>query len=83
MTLDKAKAEQKLRIVRIHGGHLLRDRLYQMGLFEGTNIAVKQISRLGGPLLIECGGSRIALGRGMARQIDVEEIESNALSNEK
>lgn len=83
MTLDKTRAEQKLRIVRIHGGHGVRERLYQLGLFEGTDIVVKQNSRLGGPLLIECGGSRIALGRGMAQKIDVEEIESDVVPLEK
>ncbi|MDZ7371269.1 MAG: ferrous iron transport protein A [candidate division KSB1 bacterium] len=83
MTLDKFKTEQKLRIVRISGGHGTRQRLYQLGLFEGTAIIVKQNSRLGGPLLIECNGSRIALGRGMAQKIDVEEIESDVIPLEK
>lgn len=77
MTLDKAKSEQKVRIVRINGGCGIRQRLHQLGIFEGGWVCVKRRSHFGGPLVIEYDLCQVALGRGMAEQIGVE-LESSS-----
>ncbi len=78
MTLDKAPLNRRIRIVRINGGIGVRQRLHQMGIFEGSCIRVRRRSRFGGPLLIEYGPCSVAVGRGMAEQIDVEEPDEES-----
>lgn len=60
------------RIVKINGGCNLIKRLTEMGLTFGTPIKVVSES-CGGPVLIEVRDSRIAIGRGIAMKIFVEE----------
>lgn len=71
MTLDNAKADQVVKIRQIQGGWGIRQRLNQLGLFEGGLVKIKRGSALGGPLLLEYNNSEIAIGRGMAAQITV------------
>ena len=67
--LSNAQSGQKVRLVNIHGGRQLTHRLVEMGLTPGVSIRVLQNS--GGPLLVAISDSRIALGWGMAKKIDV------------
>lgn len=73
MTLDKAKADRKVRILRIDGGEGVRNRLHQLGIFEGGWLFVRRRSAFGGPLIIEYDSSQVALGRGMAEKIVVQD----------
>jgi len=75
MTLLDAKVGKKLRIVEIQGGYGLINRLVSMGLYVGDRIKVVRSSPFHGPLLIENIDQMfcIALGRGMAAKIIVEE----------
>ncbi len=54
------------------GGNL-RQRLTEMGLVRGTRIRVVK-NDTGGPLIVSTGEGRIAIGRGMALKIMVEEV---------
>jgi len=56
-------------VTQVAGGYGLRRKLALMGIKEGS--WVRMISRSGGPVVVECGGSQIAIGRGMARRIMV------------
>ena len=59
-------------IVDIHGGRNVITRLTSLGLTIGTRVRV--IKSIGpGPILVEVRGSRLALGRGIAMKIIVEE----------
>ena len=60
-----------MRLVSVDAGRGLCGRLTAMGLVPGVEIEVVQNS-IWGPFLIEVMGSRIMLGRGMARKITVE-----------
>ena len=75
MTLDKAKTDQIVEIHHISGGWGMRQRLNQLGLFEGGSVKIKRGSALGGPLLLEHNNSEIAIGRGMAAHITVRTDE--------
>ena len=56
-----------------HGkGWRLEKRLMDMGLTLGTNVTVVKSAPFHGPLEILVRGSRLALGRGMAKRIFVE-----------
>jgi Fe2+ transport system protein FeoA len=60
------------KITRILGGCNITKRLSEMGLTSGTKIKVVS-DHCGGPVLIEVRDTRLALGRGIATKIYVEE----------
>jgi ferrous iron transport protein A len=60
------------RISKIVGGCSVVKRLSEMGLTYGTKIKVVS-DPCGGPVLIEVRDTRLALGRGVATKIYVEE----------
>jgi Fe2+ transport system protein FeoA len=60
------------KIAKINAGCNLLKRLNEMGLTLGTTIKVVS-DPCGGPVLIEVRDSRLALGRGVATKIYVEE----------
>jgi ferrous iron transport protein A len=70
--LEHAELRFPLRIAGIDGGHEVRARLATMGLLPGVVLSVLNRGPLGGPLLVEIDGTRIALGRGVARKVLVE-----------
>lgn len=66
-------APGELGIVRqIAGGQQVRGRLSELGLIPGIRVRVSQ-SQPYGPLLIALGESRVALGRGVAQKVMVEQ----------
>ncbi|MFO7801459.1 MAG: FeoA family protein [Desulfovermiculus sp.] len=66
--LDQVRPGQIFRIARVSEGHGLCCKLYGMGLVPGVILTV--ISNSGrGPAVISVQGSRIGLGRVMARHI--------------
>lgn len=70
-----AKAEsKKLKVLSIKGGHMLLKKLRSMGIYEGSVIE-KVISYNKGPVIIKIMNSQVAIGRGMAEKIMVEEIK--------
>jgi len=77
MTLDELSFGQSARIIAIEGGHGLQRRLQQMGIHPGDTVAVSSRGAFRGPLLVGIHGSRIALGRGVARRVIVEPIAGN------
>lgn len=57
-----------------HFGRRLRKRICDLGLTPNCPINIIINSR-SGPVLVEIRGTRIAIGRGTARKIEVAEIE--------
>jgi DtxR family Mn-dependent transcriptional regulator len=53
-------------------GRIFEKRLMDMGLTPGTKVTVVKSAPFHGPLEILVRGSRLALGRGMAKRILVE-----------
>jgi len=70
--LSLALAGKDVILVAIHGGRGLRARLNSMGLNEGMQLKVLHSYRRG-PRIIQIGGTRLALGHGMAQKIMVKE----------
>jgi ferrous iron transport protein A len=75
MTLDQIFENKKAKVVDIQGGPGIRQRLSQMGIHPGDMITMLRYGALRGPILIEVHGSQVALGRGIASRILVEETE--------
>ena len=62
-------------IVSIQGGRTLRRRLSDMCIAPGAKIRKISESFLGGPVTIQIGHARTALGFGMAEKIMIEAEE--------
>jgi ferrous iron transport protein A len=73
MTLIQVKTGQTVRIIHFEGGLGFEHKLRQLGLVPGDNARVLRHAPLGGPILVEVDGRSIALGRGVASRVIVEE----------
>ena len=73
MPLAMASPGERLRIERLAGGENLRRQLADMGLQLGSELEV--ISANGGPMVVATGGTRLALGRGVAQKVMTTPIE--------
>ena len=70
--LSKAKSGKTMEVVDLIGGERSTRRLLEMGLYEGASIEV--ISGRGwGPVVLKLAGTRLALGRGLAKKILVRD----------
>lgn len=56
-------------VVQIVGGHGLRQKLALRGIKKGSWL--RMVSSLRGPVVVESGGSQVAMGRGMAQKVVV------------
>jgi Fe2+ transport system protein FeoA len=68
--LSETKAGQVVRLISVRGVESLQGRLASLGLVPGALIEVVSIFA-GGPFIVAVKGSRLALGRGMAQQIEI------------
>jgi Fe2+ transport system protein FeoA len=71
MTLNDLPEKDSATIRAIGGDRTARQQLRELGLVPGDTVRVLRRAALGGPLLIECRGTQIALGRNIASQVTV------------
>ena len=79
--LCEAEKGERLMVCGCRGGEELQRRLTDMGLHSGVEIEV--ISGDSGPVIVACGGCRLALGRGMSEKILVSSPPPKETSSEK
>jgi Fe2+ transport system protein FeoA len=74
LSLDLAPRDRPLRVVTVQGGEGVRRRLLALGFHLGALVEVSARGIIGGPLLVKnlTSGTSLALGRGVARKIQVE-----------
>jgi ferrous iron transport protein A len=72
-TLVQIPTDKIVEIVEISGGKGSRKILAQLGIGIGSRIILKKNAPFSGPLLVENHGTTIAIGRGLASRIMVEE----------
>jgi len=72
--LDDVGENKKAKVIDIQGGWGEKRRLSQMGIHPGDVVTVVRYGALGGPMVIEVHGFQLALGRGVASQVFVEEV---------
>ncbi|MCP4139397.1 MAG: ferrous iron transport protein A [Chloroflexi bacterium] len=75
MLLSDVKKGDLVRVLRLGGGSGLEDKLTQHGIYPGDCIRVLREAPMGGPILVDVHGREIALGRGVAKKIFVEDKE--------
>lgn len=73
-TLVKLENGSNAIIRRIEGGPGLKKRLEVMNIREGKKVRKTCSAPLRGPIVIEIDGSKMAIGRGMANKVWVEDI---------
>jgi len=67
MPLAMASPGERLKVASVQGGCQAAQQLKEMGLLPGVELEV--ISANGGPMVVAVGGSRLALGRGVAHRV--------------
>jgi ferrous iron transport protein A len=72
-TLDLVGPGSRARVAWIDPGQ--RRQLEQHGIVEGALVRVESRAPFGGPLVLGIGRARLAIGRGVAREIRVEAAE--------
>jgi len=65
-------AGSKLRITGLYGGRSFREKLSELGLFEGAEVEVIK-NDFSGPIILKVFDSKIAIGRGQAQKTYVQE----------
>jgi ferrous iron transport protein A len=73
-TLHDIQEGKKARVLLILGGIGVRQSLSTIGINVGDTVLVKRHAAWGGPILIEVRGSEVALGRGVASKVQVEDV---------
>ena len=69
--LSRARRGDRVEVVRVEGGWRVRQRLNQIGIYEGDVLRVTRRAVFGGPIAVEANGSETAIGRGIARHVVV------------
>ena len=72
MTLDTVSIKRQARVIMIDGGQRVRSYLNTLGIHIGDWLTVVQRAPFRGPVMVEVHGTRVALGRGVARKIQVD-----------
>jgi ferrous iron transport protein A len=80
-TLDTAPENREAEVVEISGGWSVRQRVGQMGIRPGANLIVKRAASWGGPVLVEIGGTDLALGRNLAKKIRLRDAAESIDQN--
>ncbi|MGI9952542.1 ferrous iron transport protein A [Moorellaceae bacterium AZ2] len=72
MTLDQAKKGQLYRLIRLPGKEI-RSQAIRFGLWEGAVVTCKEVIPEG-PVIVGRNHQEIAIGRGLARRIQIEPV---------
>lgn len=69
--LDHAQPAQRVQVVEVTGGRDVSRLLAQLHIRAGAVLSVERTAPLGGPLLVECEGSAVIIGRRLAEHVRV------------
>ena len=76
-SLEQLTVGARARVARIQGGFGLQQHVQALGLERGQML--RKLRHAGqGPVLIEFAAQRVVVGRGIARQIMVEEVSDES-----
>jgi Fe2+ transport system protein FeoA len=68
LKLTETRGGSVVRIAKISGGEMFREKLLSMGLLPGKDIEVLSV-RKKGPVIVKINDTRIVIGHGMASKI--------------
>ncbi|MFO7896491.1 MAG: FeoA family protein [Candidatus Cloacimonadales bacterium] len=72
VTLQNLKAGDTATVVKLHGGPNFISKAESLGIRVGLELKVISAQVLRGPLIVQVGQTRLAIGHGMAFRIEVE-----------
>ena len=70
-SLDRAPRSEWVEVVELPRGRGALRHLIQLGICVNEKLCVLSVAPLGGPVLVQAGGSTVAIGRTLARRIRV------------
>jgi len=73
MPLAMARPGEKVRVAGFQGGRMSEARLADMGLTPGTELEI--LTANGGPVMVACRGTRLAVGRKMAHKLTCRPVD--------
>ncbi|MBC7074551.1 MAG: ferrous iron transport protein A [Syntrophomonadaceae bacterium] len=76
MTLRDMKVGQKAKIIKIDKGSYAQRRLFEIGLVPGAEVKLLSRHPFRGPLVLQIGNAKIAVGRGIAASVKIELLEN-------
>jgi Fe2+ transport system protein FeoA len=71
MSLSQLKPGEPGRVMRVEGGHGIRQKLFLRGLFEGS---VVRVISCYGPVTVEVDRNTVSIGRGIAQKVIVRRM---------
>ncbi|NMC27273.1 MAG: ferrous iron transport protein A [Syntrophomonadaceae bacterium] len=74
LTLNQIEPGQKVKIVGITGGWGGHGRLAGLGFRPGLIVEMVAVHPFRGPVVVRVDNTQIAIGRGLARKVIVEEM---------
>ncbi len=69
--LDRVPECRWAEVIEVSGDHGANRRLAHLGIQVGATVHVLRAAPLGGPILVEVRGGKVAVGRGLARKVSV------------
>ncbi len=75
--LDRAKINQKVKVIKIEGDRPIKRRIMDMGITKNQIIYIKKIAPLGDPLEIKVRGYELSIRKADAHFIEVERVNTN------
>jgi ferrous iron transport protein A len=76
LSLASARRGSRVEVLEISGGRSATRVLAQLGIRPAVIMHVLHAAPLGGPVMVESNGGRVAIGRGLARKILVKLLPS-------
>jgi len=73
-TLLDVKEHTRVKIKAVVGGRGVQQQLVQLGIGVDSVVIVQRSAPFSGPLMLDCNGRSVVIGRGIASKIMVEEI---------
>lgn len=73
LTLDKAKTDTFVTIVKVKGEKPVKRRLMELGILPGSKIYVEKVAPLGDPIQLAVKNSQITIRKSDAQNIIIEE----------
>jgi ferrous iron transport protein A len=61
-------------IIDYTGGKGIESKLRQLGISPGRKVKILRFAPLGGPVMLDVEGRSVAIGRGIAERIQVEQV---------
>ena len=71
-TLRNAKVGQTVKVVKLHGEGAVKRRLMDMGLTRGTEVYIRKVAPLGGPVEVTVRNYELSIRKADAEMIEIE-----------